>query len=929
MKRLLTCLCLLTAVLTVWADGLDNLRERMEDNAQVQEKVYVHMDNTCYFIGDTVWYKAYVFRADDLTLTDMSKILYVELLSPDGLVVERQRVVVGNGGYSCGQFALKDSLYSGFYEIRAYTRWMLNFNVQERSYTRDARHMFYNNQMAKDFFRDWQGLYSRVFPVYSKPEQRGNYTGRYMYSRPKQYMLKHPSEKLQASFYPEGGHLVKGLPCRVAFELTNQDGEAVDVEGKLSDGTPVKTLYMGRGMVELTSTNTSPKATFTWKGKSYTFNLPKVEETGFSLKYDHGQVTVCGAGAQVYGRNYALAVMCRGQLTWFDKFTAAEEKHVVELPMKELPTGVNELVVVNEGGIIQASRLFFVNNHDMSSPLTIDTHGKSDYQPYEAVTLTAQSETPALFSISVRDAGADEVSYDDGNIMTDMLLSSELKGFIAHPAYYFESDDEQHQTALDLLMMVQGWRRYRTWPERYQPEKSLVFEGTVNKMLGIPTIEDLDQEALLGMKKGDMGTAMLEAMSSVPGGVSTNVGQQDGLGLEEEVSKSAEQEYQEAIAISVTPTDGLTEEGLDSYLGVNHGNAKGAIIVEAEITDGEQVAGATTRIDKDGRFAIQLPPFYDEAILMVKAYSVSDSLKKCMTSGVDKGILNENAYSDYYVKQDVFYPVFSHPYSFYQTHFPDFIISDLGDIDDDYEVSNDQQEDVHADKKLKTVHVKARRRGKRGVDYTKPAHVVDAYTLYNDATDRGLSWGVVNMATFPYKAVYSVYGNMNRSVELNVRARINNYTFSQNYVPEGEGQSPTRTAEAIRKDLHLSRINNLRFYTDFELRSLGDSLPYRAHSADVTVVYETFPDDAKQITYRDRRYIYPGFTYPEAFYNPDYSTRPTGEATDYRRTLYRNPNARTDKDGKFEAKFYNNSKETRIKVNAAGITADGKFVFNP
>ena len=43
-------------------------------------KVFLHIDNTCYFVGDTIWYKAYVTRSDRQTLTDLSKILYVELL---------------------------------------------------------------------------------------------------------------------------------------------------------------------------------------------------------------------------------------------------------------------------------------------------------------------------------------------------------------------------------------------------------------------------------------------------------------------------------------------------------------------------------------------------------------------------------------------------------------------------------------------------------------------------------------------------------------------------------------------------------------------------------------------------------------------------------------------------------------------------------
>ena len=95
-----------------------------------QEKVYVHLDNTCYFVGDTIWYKGYVTRSDKGTLTDMSKILYVELLTPDGFLVERQQLEMPNGTAN-GAFVLTDSLYAGYYELRAYTRWMLNFGQYE------------------------------------------------------------------------------------------------------------------------------------------------------------------------------------------------------------------------------------------------------------------------------------------------------------------------------------------------------------------------------------------------------------------------------------------------------------------------------------------------------------------------------------------------------------------------------------------------------------------------------------------------------------------------------------------------------------------------------------------------------------------------------------------------------------------------------
>ena len=131
MFRIYVLLLLVLTSLRIAAGSLDDVRQALllSSQTQVQEKVYVHTDNECYFVGDTLWYKAYVVRADQLVPTDMSRILYVELLTPDGLLVERQHIIISSNGYTCGQFALPDSLYSGYYELRAYTRWMLNFNT--------------------------------------------------------------------------------------------------------------------------------------------------------------------------------------------------------------------------------------------------------------------------------------------------------------------------------------------------------------------------------------------------------------------------------------------------------------------------------------------------------------------------------------------------------------------------------------------------------------------------------------------------------------------------------------------------------------------------------------------------------------------------------------------------------------------------------
>ena len=100
------------------------------------------------------------------------------------------------------------------------------------------------------------------------------------------------------------------------------------------------------------------------------------------------------------------------------------------------------------------------------------------------------------------------------------------------------------------------------------------------------------------------------------------------------------------------------------------------------------------------------------------------------------------------------------------------------------------------------------------------------------------------------------------------------------------------------------------------------------YSADATVEFVPIPDDGKQVTYRDRHFVFHGFNMPERFYQPDYGNRQPSQPADYRRTLYWNPNALTDAEGNFTATFYNNSKETRIKMSAAGVTSDGRLMHS-
>ena len=403
-----------------------------------------------------------------------------ELLSPDGMLVERQTIVVSPKGYTCGQFALTDSLYSGYYELRAYTRWMLNFNVREHYYRTDETWWFYNRQMAADYYRVWDGLYSRVLPVYGKPEEAGDYDVRTMYQRPKTRLPRVKKDDLVVTFYPEGGHLIEGIENRVAFDVCDQHGEAVDIEGTVSASGmqpfTIRTEYMGRGSFTVTPTDKRLKATFTWRDKQWTESLPKSEQQGVAMQLDGDRLSI-SARSLPTDKEYGLSILCRGALKHFERVALTTDGHTnVTLPLSELPTGVADVTLFDSDGRILADRLVFVNNHEHDGALvTAPIVDSKTYAPYEHIELPVQLQgvsEPTNFSIAIRDAYTDEASYDNGNMMTDLLLSSELKGFIAYPAHYFEKDDATHRRHLDLLMMVQGWRKYN-WEELAQGERGV------------------------------------------------------------------------------------------------------------------------------------------------------------------------------------------------------------------------------------------------------------------------------------------------------------------------------------------------------------------------------------------------------------------------------------------------------------------------
>jgi hypothetical protein len=467
-----------------------------------QERVYLHLDNTAYFQGETVWYAAYV--TDDTDESEpASKVLYVELISPTGVILKQHKLKIDNGRCHSA-FKLVDTsvqealnrrgavnLPSGYYQIRAYTHSMLNFD--------DAC------------------VYSRVIPVYEVPKQEGRFNppvmGEYPYHelfRPKPKKSKN-TDDLTVNFFPEGGHLVSGVPCRVAFKVTDSHGLGVNIDAlQTADGQEVAISPMHRGMgrFEWQTDKGGETMIVTVGGRQKRCTLPKAEEEGCALSLtqegDNVRIHIDAVGMDTEENTLlAYTLTGRGRLCAFDTLRTYAQTDTLYfrqngIPMRQVnrgvvsydfsipthrcPEGVCQFTLYNPAGDILAQRLFFFGNGQKHIPVTW-TATKAEYLPYERMQMTFRTvgAPGQTFSLAVRDAASYGTSYAD-DIRTSLLLSSELKGLIEHPEEYFLPGAEE---ALDLLMMVQGWTRY-DWKKMagitpfkvtHYTEQQLVLDG--------------------------------------------------------------------------------------------------------------------------------------------------------------------------------------------------------------------------------------------------------------------------------------------------------------------------------------------------------------------------------------------------------------------------------------------------------------------
>lgn len=593
-----------------------------------------------------------------------------------------------------------------------------------------------------------------------------------------------------------------------------------------------------------------------------------------------------------------------------------------------------DLVVTAPEGQVLADRLFFVNHHDYSSRQVHVEGLKKEYAPYEKISLRVSAPADVnTMSLAVRDSETDSPTYDTGDIMTDLLLSSDLKGFVANPDYYFKTDDSLHQARLDLLLLVQGWRRYNVKdllaakPLRYKPETAMTVKGNVYPTVHFTPIEP---EEMPWWKMGIFGWTVDAIAASGENGefgeYSKKISDGEGMNYlaeqEKPESERNDVKTQRADVVSNTEASLHADEETqatnqhDPEQGINYDPLKKEVTIKGELVLGTDVWQIEQQTDHGGHFAFSVEPFYGDATLIMGAHGDNKDKKKKNKKRDDYDLFDEDAWPDYYVKRDLFYPVFATQYSFYQTHQPETSTTPL-------EAGSDSLTDDGTD--LSEVSVKARRRkSKRAINWNKPACQYDAIELYNLLTDYGLSYGKVNFRRLPLQMSMMLMGNYHADRMFLVDARFDRYLFYRTYAPDkaaAQATPTTRSNWAIYKDTKLKRLQTAKFYTDFSLRQ-DDHPEMSSQSADVVVDFDTMPQDATRYTMRDRRITLHGFNMPDDFYHPDYSGKPLPSLQDYRRTLYWNPNLKVNGEGTL-VNFYNGSNSATLSVSGAAIGSLG------
>lgn len=448
------------------------------------EKVYLHMDKPYYGAGDDIWFKAYVTAGGSNQLSAISNVLNVQLIDASGSVKQFIKLQLSNGT-AAGDFALPDTLSAGNYRIRAFTNYMRN--------------------AGNDYFFDQPVSIVNAINLNKKAPLK-------IPSKKKPIAATVPG-RADVQFFPEGGYLVNGVECQLAFKAVGVNGLGTDAKGVLVDGTgkqvaAFSSTHLGMGafsFLPMAGTNYTARIT-TADGTALNILLPKARDKGYVLHIanadaDNIEVKITIARATLLeDPNRIVTVMAQsgGKVHYAAKSKPGSSVFTARIAKNKFPAGVIQFTLFSDAGEPLNERLVFIN-HPQKLKLTVVPE-RQNFAPQQKIRMNVSAagpDKPAIgtFSVSVTDENKVPVNEDSGNnILSELLLTSDLRGYIEQPAYYFNRVSDKTRNDLDVLLLTQGYRRFE-WKDllgnkipsnSFLPEKALQVSGTVTTPGGKP-----------------------------------------------------------------------------------------------------------------------------------------------------------------------------------------------------------------------------------------------------------------------------------------------------------------------------------------------------------------------------------------------------------------------------------------------------------
>jgi hypothetical protein len=415
------------------------------------EKIYIHYDKDYYVSGETIWFKAYLYS--DGKPSGLSSNLYLQFINSKGQVIFNQKYPA-LGAVAKGNIDIPDSLTQGNYYIRAFTAGMLNY---EEAF-----------------------IYKKNIFVFKGSSTAASGAAE--------------AQNVSLQFFPESGNMVDGILTVVGFKATDQWGAPVEVNGviRTENGTTIasfKTYHDGIGKVQFKaqSGNKYVAEVETALGPR-TYPLPVVQPSGINIKITDekgGKKFQLSRSekdkAQV--ESILLVAEINNHIVYENEIAFEDYPSVIgHLVTDSLPSGILHFTAFNRDGMPLAERLCFVDNREYRGTAEIGiTKASAEKRAENTFEINFPDVLQRSCSVAVTDwpvAGFN----DNDNIWSRFLLTSDLKGYIYNPSWYFQDQNDSTRLALDNLMLTHGWSRFN-WTKILSgqfPEKKYRDAGLIS-----------------------------------------------------------------------------------------------------------------------------------------------------------------------------------------------------------------------------------------------------------------------------------------------------------------------------------------------------------------------------------------------------------------------------------------------------------------